>query len=287
MSITSAMFTGISGLLANAEGINVIGNNISNVNTVGFKTGRMNFADMLSVSAPNASQIGLGTKIQKIDNMFTQSTFETTGNATDVAIQGEAFFVLGTAPVTTSAGFVAPADAANVNLTRAGAFRLISDAATADTYILVNPEGYPVLDSTTGGLITVAKNLASPAGTGVEITKIGTDGTITAYDSTGAAAVVTGKIGTVNVTDKTKVSKIGGTMFKADATAWNTVPTNASFNAVNGSTQQILQSSLEQSNVDMASQFVKMILTQRAYSANSKTISTADEMTQEVLNMKR
>jgi len=55
----------------------------------------------------------------------------------------------------------------------------------------------------------------------------------------------------------------------------------------NGNNSKVFSNSLEQSNVDMAAQFVKMILTQRAYSANSKTITTADEMTQEVLNLKR
>ena len=58
-------------------------------------------------------------------------------------------------------------------------------------------------------------------------------------------------------------------------------------NMANGSSEKMYSNSLEQSNVDMAAQFVKMILTQRAYSANSKTITTADEMTQEVLNLKR
>jgi len=58
-------------------------------------------------------------------------------------------------------------------------------------------------------------------------------------------------------------------------------------NGANGTSEKVFSNSLEQSNVDMAAQFVKMILTQRAYSANSKTITTADEMTQEALNLKR
>lgn len=282
MSITSAMFTGVSGLLANAEGINVLGNNISNVNTVGYKAGRMNFADMLSVPAPNSSQIGLGSKVQNIDNMFTQGPFESTGNATDVAIQGDAFFVLGKTQINPagSAAFTAPVDATEVNLTRAGAFRLVADAVLADSYNLVNPEGYPVLD-TAGVPIT----LAPPAGLGVNITKISTSGVISAFDSNGAAVIPSGNIGTLAVTDKTQLTKIGGTMFKPGADAWTAAPTT--YASVNGSTEQILQSSLEQSNVDIAGQFVKMILTQRAYSANAKTITTSDEMTQEVINLKR
>jgi flagellar hook protein FlgE len=276
------MFTGVSGLLANAEGINVIGNNLANVNTIGFKDSRILFSDMLSASIGNGSQIGRGTQIQKVDDLFSQGSFETTAIVSDLAIQGDSFFVLGSLPTTDSAAFTAPTDATGVNLSRAGAFRLIADTVTADTYILVNPDGYPLLDDATGAILTVTP---ATAGLSVKISKIGTDGTITAVDSTGVAAVVSGsgKIGTLAVMDKTKLSKIGGTLYKADARAWQTVPTTY----VTGATEKIYSNSLEQSTVDMAGQFVKMILTQRAYSANSKTITTADEMTQEVLNLKR
>ena len=66
MSVTSALYTGVSGLLNNGEAINVIGNNLANVNTVGFKSGRMLFSDMLSANIGNESQIGRGTQIQKV-----------------------------------------------------------------------------------------------------------------------------------------------------------------------------------------------------------------------------
>src|SRR5689334_428316 len=95
MSITSAMFTGVSGLLANAEGINVIGNNLSNVNTIGFKGGKIMFSDALSATIGNGSQIGRGAQIQCVDNVFTQGTTETTTSVTDLALQGNSFFALG------------------------------------------------------------------------------------------------------------------------------------------------------------------------------------------------
>lgn len=148
MSLTSAMFTGVSGLLANAEGINVIGNNLANVNTVGFKSGRMLFSDMLSANISNGSQIGRGIQIQKVDNLFTQSSFESTGNVTDLAIQGNSFFAVkdpnGTSPVTQN----------NAMLTRAGAFRLDSNLN------LVNSDGYQVLD-TQGNPIKFSDNAAA------------------------------------------------------------------------------------------------------------------------------
>ena len=120
MSITSAMFTGVSGLLANAEGINVIGNNLANVNTVGFKYNRMLFADMMYVDVGNGSQLGRGTQIQKIDTVMGQGAFESTEVVTDLAIQGEGFFALA-APATAAGTVSAAADA---YYTRAGTFRL-------------------------------------------------------------------------------------------------------------------------------------------------------------------
>lgn len=135
MSITSAMYSGVSGLLANAEGINVIGNNLSNVNTIGYKSSSILFSDMLSASIGNESQVGRGTQIQKVDNIFDQGTFEQTESVTDLAIEGNSFFAVkdpnGTAPVNQNSAL----------LTRAGAFSLDSNL------YLVNADGYQVLDT--------------------------------------------------------------------------------------------------------------------------------------------
>lgn len=126
MSITSAMFTGISGLSANGEAISVLGNNISNVNTTGFKSGRMLFSDVLSASVGNNSQVGRGVQIQAVQNNFGQGSFETTENVTDLAIQGDAFFVVQN-----------PGEA--MRYTRAGAFSF------DENQILVNPDGLQVM----------------------------------------------------------------------------------------------------------------------------------------------
>lgn len=258
MSITSAMFTGVSGLLANAEGINVIGNNLANVNTVGFKAGRMLFSDMLSANIGNNSQIGRGTQIQSVDNIFSQSSFESTEIVSDVALQGPAFFEVQDA-------------AGNNYLTRAGAFR--TDSAGN----LINPDGYFVLDSA-GAKIT----LTNPA----KITGINNTGLITYVDTAGATQTTATGIGVVVVPNVGALQKAGGTLYDVNLSiAAGSGALTAS--AADGTTNKIMSNSLEQSNVDMAGQFVKMILTQRAYSANSKTITTADEMTQEVLNLKR
>jgi len=290
MSITSAMFTGISGLLANAEGINVIGNNLANVNTIGFKSGRMLFSDLLSANIGNNSQIGRGTQIQKVDNVFGQGSFETTELVSDLALQGNSFFALGL-----PGGDAALTAQNTAYLTRAGAFRV------DETYHLVNPDGYQVLDDA-GAPIKFNSNDGATAGDFAKISKIDSKGMISYvdvlgslyyYNTTGVIGVtdpatVTNRIAVINPPNPGGLDKIGGTLFQAGATSGvSTAAFAPTTNTANGSSEKIYSNSLEQSNVDMAGQFVKMILTQRAYSANSKTITTADEMTQEALNLKR
>lgn len=295
MSITSAMFTGVSGLLANAEGINVIGNNLSNVNTVGFKSGRMLFSDMLSASIGTGSQVGRGTQISTVDNVFGQGTFETTESVTDLAIQGNSFFAV------KDPNASAPVNQDGAMLTRAGAFRLDSNLN------LVNPDGYQVLDTQGNPIKFLDDGIAANNATNFSkitsidpsglITYLGKDGITTNYYNTSGAvgvaataanAATVQRLAVVTATNPGGLEKAGGSLFSP--TAASGVPSAAfslAANSANGSSEKINTNSLEQSNVDMAAQFVKMILTQRAYSANSKTISTADEMTQEVLNLKR
>ncbi|HIJ82477.1 MAG TPA: flagellar hook-basal body complex protein [Desulfuromonadales bacterium] len=307
MSVTSALYTGVSGLMANAEGINIIGNNLSNVNTVGFKGARIGFADLLSVTVGNTvgsnNQVGRGTQIQKIDNEFGQGSFETTQNVTDLAIQGDSFFVLGA--VDSVAGTAVAGLAAKY--TRAAAFRMTPDsAAPADTY-LTNPDGLRVLDEAGMPIRFLNTGTAAvPVATDfVKITSIDPQGRITFLRQDGASAYYTGvaggaataatalRIGTLNIVGKNYLEKMGGTVFQATS-AQSGVPIvtgagmyRATYDGTKATSEKIFSSSLEQSNVDMAAQFVKMILTQRAYSANSKTITTADEMTQELLGLKR
>ena len=117
-----SLYAGVSGLQNHQVRMDVIGNNISNVNTTGFKKGRVNFHDMISqtmqgaarpnerVGGVNPKQVGLGMQVAAIDTIFTQGSLQTTGVKSDVAIQGEGFFIL---------------QNGDVNLyTRAGAFSL-------------------------------------------------------------------------------------------------------------------------------------------------------------------
>jgi len=288
------MFTGVSGLLNNGEAMNVIGNNISNVNTVGYKQARSLFSDLLSANAGNNSQIGKGVQMQAVQNVFTQGSSQSSENITDLSIQGNSFFALGTPA---GNAVVATQDAAL--LSRAGAFKVDNN------YTLVNPDGYQVLD-TTGAPITFLNSGAAPTTDFGKITKIEPNGLITYlatdgvtqnyYNTTGVAGVPVNttnaatvqRVAVVTAADPSALTKVGGSLFQASGNAGVAAAAfSLTANQPNGTSEKIVSNSLEASNVDMASEFVKMIVTQRAYSANSKTITTTDQMTQEVLGLVR
>lgn len=122
----SSLYTGISGLNANMSNLSVIGNNISNVNTVGFKGSRVTFGDVLSQTLTGGSgtnQVGLGVQMGSIQKVFTQGAFETTGNTLDLAISGNGFYMV-TDPTLNSTYY-----------TRAGQFSTDKDG------FITNPEG--------------------------------------------------------------------------------------------------------------------------------------------------
>lgn len=115
-----SLFSGVSGLRNHQSAMDVIGANISNVNTVGYKGGRSNFSDVISQTLQGAAsattnrggtnpiQIGLGMGLNSVDTLFTGGSFQPTGKQTDLAISGQGFFIL--------------ADGSNSYYTRAGNF---------------------------------------------------------------------------------------------------------------------------------------------------------------------
>ncbi len=104
MSLYSAFYSSLSGLSTNANALNVIGNNLSNINTVGFKGSSTTFRDIFSTSLGGIStqgngdpiQFGLGVQVNSVSQDFSQSSFQSTGSALDMAIQGNGFFTLQT-----------------------------------------------------------------------------------------------------------------------------------------------------------------------------------------------
>jgi flagellar hook protein FlgE len=129
MGISSALYSGASGLNTNSQAMSVIGNNLANTNTLGFKGSRTVFSDLLSSSINGSggiSQVGRGVNMSKVDQIFSQGTFESTESPLDVAIEGDGFFLL------------REPDSLTSYYSRAGAFRF------DDEGFLVSPEGLRV-----------------------------------------------------------------------------------------------------------------------------------------------
>ena len=97
MGLISSLFTGVSGLRSNAEALNVIGDNIANVNTIGFKGSKAVFSDVFSTLLANGdttSQVGRGAQLQSVLQSFNQGAFESSSNALDLAVDGSGFFTV-------------------------------------------------------------------------------------------------------------------------------------------------------------------------------------------------
>ena len=154
MGISSALYSGVSGLNVDSQAMTVIGNNLSNASTTGFKSSSTVFSDLLSSTiygSGGISQVGRGVQISKVVDDFSQGTFQTTQSGLDCAIEGSGFFVLNKVGDQTD------------YYTRAGAFNF-----DANGY-LVNPEGLRVL----GQSYNADGTLASGDPTAIQVTNAG------------------------------------------------------------------------------------------------------------------
>ncbi|AWB44301.1 flagellar basal-body rod protein FlgF [Paenibacillus sp. CAA11] len=269
-----SMYSGVSGMRGFQTKLDVIGNNIANVNTVGFKSGRVMFKDIMSqtmsgVTAPtegevggvNAKQVGLGVSIGSIDTLHTAGSAQTTNNPLDMRIDGDGFFLVKLSQ-----------DQETPYLTRAGDFHL--DAArnlvTSDGMLVLGAGGDPITIEDTVTAFTISQN-----GTIVQKNEDGTT-------SDGP------QIGVAKVTNPEGLEKIGSNMYRMtlNANADGELEVTTANNAEAG-TGAIIAGQLEMSNVDLTGEFTEMIVAQRGFQANSRIITTSDEVLQEVVNLKR
>jgi flagellar hook protein FlgE len=272
------MFAAISGLRVHQVMLDVTANDIANVNTIGYKAERTSFKDALSqlqkgASAPsstlggtNAAQVGLGVQLNGIDNLMQSGAIQSTGNALDCAIQGDGMFRVTDDP----SGF------SNILYTRAGNF---SRDANGD---LVTPEGYYVVGFTVdsaGAPTTTQTTINIPAGT--KSVTIGQDGLVTTVDSAGVVSQVAA-ISLAKFPNDQGLERVSGNKFRASNNSGTETAATAGTNGLGF----ITPGSVEMSNVDLAQEFTNMITAQRGFQANSRIISTADEMLQELVNLK-
>ncbi|BFH63861.1 flagellar basal body rod protein FlgG [Paenibacillus azoreducens] len=269
-----SMYSGVSGMRGFQTKLDVIGNNIANVNTVGFKSGRVMFKDVMSqtvagVTAPNdtdqggvnAKQIGLGVSIGSIDTIHLGGSAMVTNQQTDLRIDGDGFFLV-----------KMTGDQEEPFLTRAGDFHVDAEKnlVTSDGFLVCDSNG----DAIKLGDETVAFSIAQ-------------DGTIIQKQGDGETDQQI-KIGIGKVVNPEGLEKIGGNLYRmtVNANPDGTLDPTTANNAEAG-TGAIIAGQLEMSNVDLTGEFTEMIVAQRGFQANSRIITTSDEVLQEVVNLKR
>ncbi len=259
-----SLWSAATGMQAQTLNIDVISNNLANVGTSGFKRSRADFQDLLyqTLRAPGVSsseetqvptgiQVGHGVRPAATQKMFTQGEFQHTQNDLDMAIEGGGFFQVIQPNGTTA-------------YTRAGTFKLDSDGR------LVTSDGFPM-----------EPELAIPADT--IAVSIGTDGTLSVLLAGENQPTEIGSVELAQFVNPAGLNSIGRNLF---------IPSAASGDATTGRPGEdgfgtIAQGYLELSNVSVVDEMVNMIVAQRAYETNSKTIQASDEMLQTATNLRR
>lgn len=262
-----ALWSAASGMIGQQFNIDTISNNLSNVNTAGFKKARVDFEDLIYQSIrragtpatintmyPTGVEVGLGTRVAATQKMYTQGSPQLTENKTDLCIFGEGFFKIrmpdGTEAYTRNGSFTVDAN---------------GDLVTAHGNYVVEPP------------ITLPRNYIKDS---LTITQ---DGKVTyripQYDDD----IVAGQIHLYRFVNPAGLKNIGNNMVK------ETVASGAAFEGIPASSGygQTLQGFLEMSNVKIVEEMVSMIVAQRAYEFNSKAIQTSDSMLGSAVMLKR
>jgi flagellar basal-body rod protein FlgG len=258
-----ALYSAASGMTAQQMNVDNIANNLANASTVGFKARRAQFQDLLyqnfvqpgaaagaQTVVPSGLQIGLGTRTASNEISFAQGDFSATNNPLDMVIQGRGFFQ------------VRRADG-SLAYTRAGQFQL-------------NKDGQVVTSN--GDTLEPAITIPAQA----QAVTVATDGTVSFTQPGQTASQQAGQIQLANFANPAGLNTLGQNLF---------TPTDASGDPTVGlpggqeGSGTLLQGYVEGSNVSVVQEFVNLIVSQRAYEANSKVVKAADEMYQQVNSM--
>lgn len=266
-----SLWTAASGMITQQTNVDVIANNISNINTTGFKRETHQFKTLLyqtiqddatnvdGTESPLGIQVGLGVRNTAIRSEYTQGALSETGNKFDLAIEGKGFFM-----VELPSGEMA--------YTRNGAFRV---AAGADGTKLVNSEGYPILD-VNGNHIVFDDNLDASS------ISIDDDGNITYGEGLNYQYLY--RLGIAQFNNPAGLSKMSNSLLTETQASGD--PRIELFDN-NVEASKVKSGYLEGSNVDAANEMVDLIVAQRAYEMNSKAIQASDEMLQLANNLRR
>ncbi len=282
-----SMFAAISGLKQHQTMLDVTANDIANVNTLGFKANRVTFKDSLSQlqrggsaqsagqGGQNPAQVGLGVGLSSIDSVMGGGALQTTGNVLDVAIQGEGWFRVGQG--------TAPAVPGSIEYTRAGNFSRNDQGylVTADGYYVVGKAAGPA----PGYAITAADGLINIP-TGATNVAIAQDGSVSYVPLGGGARATAGYLSLAKFANEPGLQRASGNRWIASPASGGEVVGTPGTTAA-GTWGLTTSGTIEMSNVDLATEFTTMITAQRGFQANSRVIGAADEMLQELVNIKR
>ncbi|MBF0549367.1 MAG: flagellar basal-body rod protein FlgG [Deltaproteobacteria bacterium] len=258
-----SLYSAATGMEAQQLNVDAISNNIANVNTTGYKRSRVDFQDLLyqilkepgsasstDTTVPTGIQVGLGVRPAGVGKNFSQGDFQQTGNELDLAIEGKGFFQV--------------SYLGNTAYTRASSWKLNQNGqiVTSDGFLLDPP-------------ITIPPDTVR--------TSVGADGTVSVRQGSNTVENVVGNIVVASFPNPAGLIAVGRNFYRES---------DASGAVITGTPGQdglgtIAQGYVESSNVSVVEEMVNMIVAQRAYEANSKAITTSDEMLQAANNLKR
>ena len=257
-----SLYSAATGMEAQQLNLNTIANNLANVNTNGFKRSKVEFQDLLYQKPTRASgtdsgggnlvptgvEVGNGSRIASTSKIFTQGQLTNTGGQFDVAVQGDGFFEVQRPDGT-------------IGYTRDGSFQLNAQGQVVTT------DGMPVLS----GFQNV------PAGSTVTIAQ---NGQVTVQSASGSTSY---RLTLARFANPSGLQSMGGNLY-SETTASGAPETGNPGEQGFGST---MQGYTENSNVNIVEEMVNLIVAQRAYEINSKSVQTSDEMLQNIAQMKR
>ncbi len=320
-----SMYAAIAGLKTHQSKMDVIGNNISNCNTYGYKSSRATFQEAMytttshasggtdSFGGTNSAQVGYGCSLASIDKLFETSTPAATGKASDCMIVGQGFFLVGNKlgegikgvnPKQGAAEDGEQLDISSLKLTRVGAFDKDEDGYIVDrsgyvVYGFSYPEGttFPLpdgaaIDKTNLVPLKVPEVKSDTQGNGGlngeegEVPKVSIS-----IDNTGVvtAKMPSGETFALGIIAVANVPNPGA--LEADVNSYYNIGNNTgvveAFQPGDGNTGKLQTACLEMANVDIANEFAEMITTQRGFQANTRIITVTDQMLEELVNMKR
>lgn len=259
-----SLYTAATGMLGQQTQIDTTSNNIANVNTIGFKKQRAEFADLMyqtseyagtatsaATISPTGIEVGLGVRPTAITKMFSQGNFQETGNNLDIAITGNGFFQIELPDGTTG-------------YSRNGSFKLDANGS------VVNSDGYRLIPE-----ITIPEDATDIS--------IGTDGIVSVIQAGATEANQVGQIELTNFINPAGLHALGDNLLINTEASGDPINSNPGVNGLG----DLRQGFVELSNVQLVVELTDLITGQRAYEASSKAIVTSDEMLQTVNQLKR